>query len=211
MTYKAGQFVNLFVVETNSHEVILEDSQRNEFFMPTSEQAHKLSVNAEVMAILFNDGDELLASMRLEQHANKDLSGYSQNDEVDLYVVAETPLGYKCIIDGAKIGMLYKNEVFAKLETGKQFKGFIGKVREDKKIDLLLRAPGHNNTSDIGDKIIDELKKAGGFLAINDKTSPERIYELFGASKKKYKIALGGLYKQRLITVSDEGISLAKN
>lgn len=193
----------------NSHEVTLEDSEQNQFFMPTSEQSHKLSVGAEIMAVLYKDGGgDIWASMLLEKHANNDVSEYKQNDEVDLYIIAESPLGYKCIIDGSKIGMLYKNEVFTKLRVGEHIKGFISKVREDNKIDLLMRAPGHHNTMDIGDKILAELKKAGGFLAINDKTSPEKIYELFGASKKKYKMALGGLYKKRLITVSDEGIKL---
>lgn len=194
----------------NSYEVVLEDNEQNQYFMPASEQTHKLSVGNEIMTILFMEGSDLLASMRLEKHANADLKGLIAGQQVDLFVLNETPLGYKCIVDGAKIGMLYKNEVFAKLQTGQHTKGFISKLREDNKIDLLLRAPGHHATQDIGEKIIEELKKAGGFLAINDKTSPEKIYEIFGASKKKYKMALGGLYKQRLISVSDEGITLVR-
>lgn len=208
MNHKAGDFLNLFVIETNSHEIILQSVNKEEFIMPSSEQSHKLSVGSEILAILFSDGSDLYASMHLEKHANHSLQGYSEGQTVDLFVIKETPLGYKCIIDGAKVGMLYKNEVFKKLETGSQTQGYIAKIREDHKIDLLLRAPGHHNTTDIGEKIMAELKKAGGFLAINDKTSPEKIYELFGASKKKYKMALGGLYKKRLISVSDEGISL---
>ncbi len=210
MTYKPGTFLNLFVIDMNSYEVVLEDNEQNQYFMPASEQTHKLSVGNEIMTILFMEGSDLLASMRLEKHANADLKGLIAGQQVDLFVLNETPLGYKCIVDGAKIGMLYKNEVFAKLQTGQHTKGFISKLREDNKIDLLLRAPGHHATQDIGEKIIEELKKAGGFLAINDKTSPEKIYEIFGASKKKYKMALGGLYKQRLISVSDEGITLVK-
>lgn len=176
--------------------------------MPASEQSHKLSIGAEVMAILYTDGSDLWASMRLERHANHDISGYKVNDEVDLFVIKETPLGYKCIIDGAKIGMLYKNEVFTRLQTGQQLTGYIAKIRDDHKIDLLMRAPGHHNTQDISEKIIAELKKAGGFLELTDKTSPEKIYELFGVSKKKFKIALGGLYKKRQISVSEAGIKL---
>ena len=212
--YKAGSFVNLFVTQMNSYEITLEDNEQNQFFMPSSEQTHKLSVGNEIMTILFEDGStgnrDLLASMRLEKHANYDLQGFKPGQQVDLFIINESQLGYKCIVDGEKIGMLYKNEVFKPLQRGQQTTGFISKIREDNKIDLLLRAPGHQATGDIGEKIIEELKKAGGFLAINDKTSPEKIYEIFGASKKKYKIALGGLYKKRLITVSDEGITLIK-
>ncbi len=215
MTYKPGTFLNLFVNDMNSYEVTLEDNEQNQFFMPASEQTHKLSVGNEIMTVLFMGEDpngkrDLLASMRLEKHANADLKGLKPGQQVDLFIINETPLGYKCIVDGAKIGMLYKNEVFTPLQTGQHTKGFISKLREDNKIDLLLRAPGHHATQDIGEKIIEQLKKAGGFLAINDKTSPEKIYEIFGASKKKYKVALGGLYKQRLISVSDEGITLVR-
>lgn len=208
MNYKPGTFLNLFVTQMNPHEIILESVNKEEFIMPSAEQSHKLSVGSEILAVLYSDGSDLYASMRLEKHANHNLQGYAEGQTVDLFVIKETPLGYKCIIDGAKVGMLYKNEVFTKLQTGQQIPGHIAKIREDHKIDLLLRAPGHHNTSDIGEKIIAELKKAGGFLAINDKTNPEKIYELFGVSKKKYKMALGGLYKKRLISVSDEGISL---
>lgn len=192
----------------NSYEITLEDNEQNQYYMPSSEQTHKLSVGNEIMTILFNEGSDLFASMRLEKHANANLKGLEQGQQVDLFVINETPLGYKCIVDGAKIGMLYKNEVFAKLQTGQHTKGFISKLREDNKIDLILRAPGHHATQDIGEKILEELKKAGGFLAITDKTDPEKIYELFGVSKKKYKIALGGLYKSRKISVSDDGIKL---
>lgn len=214
MTYKSGTFLNLFVTNMNSFEVLLEDNEQNQFIMPSSEQTHKLSVGNEIMTILYSeDGSgnrDLLASMRLEKHANQDLKGLKPGQQADLFIINETPLGYKCIIDGARIGMLYKNEVFTQLKTGQHTTGFIAKLREDQKIDLILRAPGHHATQDIGEKILEELKKAGGFLAINDKTSPEKIYEIFGASKKKYKIALGGLYKQRLISVTDEGITLVK-
>jgi len=213
MTHKSGSFLNLFVVNMNSYEVMLEDNEQNQFIMPASEQTHKLSIGNEIMAILFKDGpngnSDLLASMRLEKHANDNVTGLKPGQQVDLFIINETPLGYKCIVDGTKIGMLYKNEVFAQLKTGQHTKGFIAKIREDNKIDLLLRAPGHHATQDIGEKIIEELKKAGGFLAVTDKTNPEKIYELFGVSKKKYKIALGGLYKNRKISITDDGIKLS--
>ena len=58
--------------------------------------------------------------------------------------------------------------------------------------------------------ILKELEKNQGFLPINDKTSAELIYEMFGVSKKKYKIAIGGLYKKRIIVIADDGIRLAE-
>ena len=57
-------------------------------------------------------------------------------------------------------------------------------------------------------KIMDVLKEHDGTLRISDKTSPERIYSLFGVSKKRYKSAIGALYKKRLIKVEDHEIRL---
>ena len=57
-------------------------------------------------------------------------------------------------------------------------------------------------------RIIALLKEKRGFLAINDKTPPETVYDLFGVSKKKFKAALGGLYKKRLIRIDEDGIRL---
>ena len=125
-------------------------------------------------------------------------------------IASETELGFKAIIDNQYIGLLYKNEIFQPLYVGDIVQAYIRKMRDDGKIDLILRAPGHKATTDIGEKILELLTAKEGFLAIHDKTPPEKIYELFGVSKKKYKVALGGLYKRKLISVDDDGIRLVK-
>ena len=210
MIYKAGQFLNLFVVSVNPSEIVLEDKNKSEFTLLPTEQMHRLSVGAEVMVILYIEGEQLMASMRLEHHANKDLKGFKENQKVNLYVIRHSDLGYSCLIDGHKMGMLYNNEVFKRFEPGTQVAGYIKKIRPDHKIDLLLREPGHKATLDIGENILKQLEEADGFLPITDKTSAEKIYELFGESKKKFKIALGGLYKKRLINVEQDGIRLVR-
>ena len=54
-----------------------------------------------------------------------------------------------------------------------------------------------------------KLRSQGGFMPLNSKSSPEQIQNLFGCSKKTFKIAIGGLYKQRFIEITDTGIKLA--
>ena len=116
---------------------------------------------------------------------------------------------FKAIINGNHWGMLYNNEIFQPLEHGQKLAGFIKKIRADGKIDLSLQDLNADPIKDLPEKILSLLKNKGGFLSVNDKTPAEEIYELFGVSKKKYKIALGGLYKKRLITVEDDGIRLS--
>ena len=56
--------------------------------------------------------------------------------------------------------------------------------------------------------ILEKITDSDGFIAINDKSSPEIIKDKFQMSKKSFKKALGGLYKQKLITIKDDGIHL---
>ena len=84
----------------------------------------------------------------------------------------------------------------------------IKKIREDGKIDLCLQKRTAKEKDDLSKKILDVLKEHGGTLDISDKTSPEKIYKLFGVSKKRYKSAIGALYKKRLIKIEDNAISL---
>lgn len=133
---------------------------------------------------------------------------YDEGQKVELQILRATDLGFVAKINGTHEGLLYYGEIFEPLEIGQILPGYIKRVREDEKIDLLLQPFGNFGSQDLGSKILEILKNHKGFLPINDKTAAEKIYELFGVSKKKFKIALGGLYKKRLITIKDDGIRL---
>lgn len=135
---------------------------------------------------------------------------YSVGQAVDLIIKAETDLGYKAIIDQKYWGILYYNEVFKDLFNNQEVKGYIKKIREDGRVDLSLYPLGSHGSKDIGSIILQMLADAGGFLNITDKTPAEEIYELFGVSKNKYKMALGGIYKKRFITIKEDGIYLTQ-
>lgn len=135
---------------------------------------------------------------------------YTVEQTVQLKVIADTDLGYKCIVDGTYWGMLFYNEVFQTLFKNQELSGFIKNIREDGKLDLTLYKAGSKGSDDIGEKIIAKLEAENGFLAFNEKTTPEKIYDTFGVSKKKYKMALGGLYKKRLVEIKADGIYLVK-
>ncbi len=135
---------------------------------------------------------------------------FKTGQEVYLKIIAQTELGYIALIEGGGEGLLYANEVFQNLKIGQELPGFIKKIREDGKIDLSLCREGHHGGEDVAPRILELLETANGFLPLTEKTPPEKIYEIFGVSKKKYKIALGGLYKKRLIRIEDDGIYLVR-
>lgn len=207
-----GEFACLTVVDVKDVGAFLDLGTDKDLFLPRSEQTRAIEPDDDVVVYIYLDKSErLTGSMRLDEHISTEPADYKIGQQVDLLIFAETDLGYKAIINNKHEGVLYHSEVFQELHYGQKIKGFIKFIREDGKIDLILQAAGHKAAqNDIGPLILEEIQKAGGFLPINDKTSAERIYELFGVSKKKYKIALGGLYKKRLITVHDDGIRLVK-
>lgn len=206
-----GDFVLLKVLATSSVGAFLDWGLAKDLFLPFAEQTRPLRVGQDVLIYIYVDkSGRLAASMRLERNIEKTDAKYEEGQTVELLIASRTDLGFKAIIENRHWGVLYGNEVFQPLRIGQKIQGYIKKMREDGKIDLSLQRTGHKAAQeDIGPKILRLLKEQNGFLAINDKTPPEDIYRLLGVSKKQYKIALGGLYKKRLITVDEDGIRLA--
>lgn len=133
---------------------------------------------------------------------------YTPGQQVELTILRETDLGFVARINDVDEGLLYHSEIFEDIRVGDEIPGYIKKLRDNGGIDLQLYAFGSHSSEAIAEIILKELRKNGGFLAVTDKTPAEKIYELFGVSKKKYKMALGGLYKKRIIRVTDAGIEL---
>lgn len=133
---------------------------------------------------------------------------FHEGQAVNLIISGQTDLGYKAIIEDSDTGLLYKNEVFQPLRKGQKVSGFIKKLREDGKIDLCLQKPGYERVGEVAEKILELVRKKGGFLPVTDSTPAETIYQLFAVSKKIYKKAVGALYKKRLILIDDKGIRL---
>ena len=106
-------------------------------------------------------------------------------------------------------GLVFKNEVFTKLDIGDKIEGYVKHIREDLKMDISLQPIGYKNFNDANcNMILEALSKNDGFIAITDKSAPYQISEMFGISKKAFKKSIGTLYKQGKITITDTGIKL---
>jgi predicted RNA-binding protein (virulence factor B family) len=206
-----GEFAHLRIKAIEEVGAFLDWGLPKDLFLPFAEQSRALRVGQDVVVYLYLDkSDRISASMRLERNIDKTPGDYKEGQAVDLFIAAETDLGFKAVINGRHWGVLYANEVFQDLRHGDKIKGFIKKLRPDGKIDLSLLQEGSKSSGDIGEQILKKLAKENGYLPVNDKAAAEIIYDLFGVSKKKYKMAIGGLYKKRLITIDEDGIRLVK-
>lgn len=206
-----GTFSVLKVKSIERVGAFLEWGLSKDLFLPFAEQTRELSVGMELVVYTYLDNtSRVAASMRIERNAVKEEIPYPLGQSVDLLIFGKTDLGYKAVIDDKFIGMIFNNEVFQELKYGQKLKGFLKNVRPDGKIDLSLYKTGHQGAKGTDLKILELLSSNQGFLAITDKTDPDEIYRLFSVSKKKFKIALGGLYKKRQIQIKEDGIYLLK-
>ena len=154
--------------------------------------------------------DSITATARLDRYLDKLPATYTSGEEVDLLVVEPTDMGFKAIINGKHWGLIHKNEVIGFMRGGIRQPGFIKEMRSDGKISLSLQPVGQQVTDGLGEQILQRLRDSGGVLELSDKSSPERISALFRVSKGNFKKAIGGLYKQGLISIHEERIELIK-
>jgi predicted RNA-binding protein (virulence factor B family) len=92
--------------------------------------------------------------------------------------------------------------------VGARLKGFVKKIRDDGKIDLTLKKTGAPGIDASRERILKTLATAGGFLPLTDKSSPDVIADVLKMSKKAFKKAVGGLYKDGFIDMKETGIAM---
>lgn len=209
-----GEFVSLKVVSQNPGiGAFLDWGLEKDLLLPRREYAGGIHVGSFALVYIMLDerSDRIVASARLNRHLNLTPPAYSEGQAVRLIIESETPLGYRAIIDGAHLGLLYGSESGSQLVVGKQIDGFIRTVRSDGKIDLGLDPAGHQRIAPLSEKVIEALKKSGGRLPYHDRSSPEEIREVFGMSKKAFKQAIGVLYRERRLVISPDGIMIAQS
>lgn len=209
---QVGGVAALKVVSVEKVGVFLDWGLPKDLFLPYSELRRKepeVGQDLLVYVHLDNSG-RICASTRLDRYLDKEPAEYARNEQVNLVIAAKTDLGYKAVVNGTHWGVIYHNEVFRKLRMGYKTRGFIKQVRPDGKIDLALDKPGYAKVDRLQQKILNHLEERGGFSPLNDKSAPDQIYNTFGISKKAYKMAIGGLYRQRQITIDEDGIRLSE-
>ena len=209
----AGACASMSVVALTDNGAFLNWGLKSDLFVPRSEQLGEMSVGTRCVAYAMLDktSGRMIASTRLYKYlSDENNSAFKTNQKVDLLICQRTDLGYKAVVNGTHLGVLYSGEVFTDIQVGDEVSGYVKAPREDKKIDLILQQPGATARTDAEIKILDYLKKHNGESTLTDKSPPQEIYNTFGISKKVFKNAVGGLYKNRLVLLSKEKITLVE-
>lgn len=208
-----GEFQFMLVKAVNETGAFLDWGLMKDLLVPFKEQKLRMYEGRWYLVYVRLDPltKRIMASARIDKFLDNVPPEYRQNEEVDVLVADETEIGYRVIVNNRHWGMIYRNEVFQRLEKGERLKAYVKEVREDDKIDLSLAPLGYQKVDGVAKTILDALRTNHGYLAVHDKSDPEVIYALFRCSKKAFKQAVGALYKQQRIRLEPEGIRLLED
>lgn len=204
-----GEFAAMRVADVNKIGAFLDWGISKQLLVPYSEQGRKMNEGETHVVMVINDPqtDRVIGTSKFGSFLDREISKFTENQNVNLLVYSVTDLGYNCIVDGVSKGLLYKNEVFRSIQIGDTLDGFIKKVRTDGLLDLSLKKGGYIE-SDIerdAQQLLGLMISNDGVLYLHDKSSPEEIKRELSMSKKHFKKLVGFLLKKNLIeTFSDK-------
>ena len=207
---RVGEFAWMKVVSTSSVGAFLDWGLRKDLLVPFREQRDRMEEGKSYLVYAYVDesSDRIVATAKIEKYLDNVPVEYKTGQEVDVLIARKSDMGYNVIVDNLHWGLVYRNEVFRPLKLGQKLKGYIKGIRKDDKIDITLQKKGYDRVDAIVEKILEKLEDNGGVLDVSDKTAPEIIYNLFECSKKDYKKAIGTLFKDKKIELTDTEINL---
>lgn len=206
-----GEFAVLSVKDTNAKiGSFLDWGLDKDLLLPFGEQLAPVKKGEQVLVRIYQDSSgRIAATAKLDRFLQPADGSLAEGDAVVLFIYAYTDLGAKVVVNNRYAGMLFRNELYAGPKAGEHLRGYVKKIREGGKIDITLRKGGAQEAQSDRDLVLSALAaSADGFLPLHDKSSPEMISGLLKLSKKSFKKAVGGLYREGLICMADDGIRL---
>lgn len=199
---EVGEFVLLKVVDLGPPGAFLDWGMEKNLLVPYSEQPEKMEIGSSyLIKICLDDQARVVGTAYIEDCLEREEIGLRVGEQVDIQIWTFSPLGAKVIIEGLYEGLLFKNELRPGLRRGAHMTGTIKQIRDDRKIDVTL-SRGVVLEIDAASQSILAALQSDPILPLGDKSPPEEILKRLGLSKKLFKKAIGGLYRQGLIEPS---------
>ena len=198
-----GRVAYLKVVDKNIHGAFLDWGLKGkDLFLPNRNQQGGVLPGRSYIVWLYVDNitGRCVATMKLKPFIDNDIITVKPRQKVDILIASESPIGYRAIIDSRHWGMVYKNQIFQKVQIGDRFEGFVRRITDDNRIDLSLRQEGYDGVASSADTLLAILRDNGGVLPVGDDSSPEEVHAATQMSKKVFKRAVGMLLKRGAIT-----------
>ena len=202
-----NQFDMFEVVDTSKFGAFVDWGLEKHLFVPLSTQKRNLKKGDKVIGKIKYDEktDRLFLDAKIGRNL-KTPTNFNKNDEVEILILAKTPLGYKVIVNNEFEGMIFDNEIFEDIKVGDKLKAYVKNLREDNKLDISLNPIGKSR--DVAyQKVLQKLqeKKEMNFTY---KSDTKDIQKEFGISKKAFKATLTKLLDENKIKLKDDKICI---
>lgn len=207
---QAGEFAVLKVKSITEHGAFLDWGLAKDLLVPLTLQPERMQQGwSYLVKIDVDQQGRPFGNARIDDCLDYGRPDLDEGDAVDLIIWQLTELGAKVIVDNRYEALLYRDELPPGSYPGMELSGYLKRLREDGKLDVTLRRVGPEGVSDAREVILKVLAANGGVLPLHDKSSPHEIEKILGMSKKTFKKAVGGLYKDGLVKLTDTEIRLS--
>ncbi|MCO6496011.1 MAG: GntR family transcriptional regulator [Bacteroidetes bacterium] len=205
-------FGYLHIKDINKLGAFAEMGIPKDLFIPYRELRETIRIGDNAIVFMYFDTESkrLVGTTKVDAVLSNEKIDLKTGEEVELMVWKRTELGFKLIINDLYEGLVFNSDIFKELQIGQKLKGYIKLIRPDNKIDVSLQKIGAEQIKDDAYYIYGELLKNNGTLPFSDKSDPVDIINRFGISKKAFKRAIGSLYKNHKISISETGIEILK-
>ncbi|MGH1517472.1 CvfB family protein [Chryseobacterium sp. JK1] len=207
---EVGEFAVMSCVQSLPSGAFMDWGIIKDLFIPYKQQKTKIIEGKRYLVYVYVEEDmELITgTTKFKRNPQYQDLPFKKGDKVDLIMMNESELGWNVIINKKYIGLIYTSDVFKKLYPLSEGTGYIKAIREDGKIDVSLQLEGFENIDEFKQKILNRLEENYGLLYVSDKSTPEEIKDELQMSKKNFKKAIGGLYKDKIIDIEEDKIKL---
>lgn len=204
-----GNIAVLTVSNVTKIGAFLDWGLEKDLFLPYKQQTVKVKEGDEVLCALYIDKSKRLAATMKVYDYLQTTDKYKTGDEVSgrVYEISDN-FGAFVAIDDKYSALIPKKELFSKINVGDVKKFRVINVRDDGKITLATRKPAYIQTDEDAIKVLEVIKEFDGVLPFSDKASPEVIKREFNMSKNEFKRAVGKLYKERKIEITEKSIRI---
>ena len=205
-----GGFAALSVKEVGKIGAFMDWGLEKDLFLPYKEMMGKVKQGDEILVTLYIDKSRrLCASMKgIYDLLDKD-APYKKEDTVTGRVY-ETGgnFGTFVAVDDRYSAMIPKFEDCSHLRIGDVIEAKVSNVKPDGKLDLTLREKAYIQMDADAEKVLEVIQEYAGVLPFNDKVSPEIIKREFRMSKAAFKRAVGRLYREHKIEITENSIRI---
>ena len=202
-----GGIAVMKVKEVSKIGAFLDWGLEKDLLLPFKEQTRRVSQGEEILVAVYLDkSSRFCATMNVYEYLSTD-SPYKKDDHVT-GTIYETSgeFGIFIAVDNRYSGLIPKREASGRYRIGDTIQVRVTAVKPDGKLDLSPRERVELQMDRDAQLVMQVIEEYEGVLPFGEKVSPEIINREFGISKAAFKRAVGRLYKQGRIEITENRI-----